>query len=84
MPDRIVIGAASDAAEAVLRDIYRPLTDAGTPLVVTDFATAELVKAAANAFLATKISFINSMADICRVVGGDGVLWLKRSAWTRA
>ena len=70
-PDRIVIGAASDAAEAVLRDIYLPLTDAGTPLVVTDFATAELVKGAANAFLATKISFINSMADICRVVGGD-------------
>ena len=70
-PDRIVIGAASDAAEAVLRDIYRPLTDAGTPLVVTDSATAELVKGAANAFLAMKISFINSMADICRVVGGD-------------
>jgi UDPglucose 6-dehydrogenase len=71
MPDRIVIGATSDASEAVLRDIYRPLTDAGTPLVVTDFATAELVKGAANAFLATKISFINSMADLCRVVGGD-------------
>ena len=71
MPDRIVIGAASDAAEAVMRDIYLPLTDAGTPLVVTDFATAELVKGAANAFLATKISFINSMADICRVVGGN-------------
>ena len=70
-PDRIVIGAVSDAAKAVLRDIYRPLTDAGTPLVITDFATAELVKGAANAFLATKISFINSMADICRVVGGD-------------
>ena len=70
-PDRIVIGVASDAAVAVLREIYRPLTDTGTPLVVTDFATAELVKAAANAFLATKISFINSMADICRVVGGD-------------
>ena len=71
MPDRIVIGTTSDASEAVLRDIYRPLTDAGTPLVVTDFATAELVKGAANAFLATKISFINSMADLCRVVGGD-------------
>jgi UDPglucose 6-dehydrogenase len=71
MPDRIVIGAVGDAAEAVLRDIYRPLTEAGTPLVVTDFATAELVKGAANAFLAMKISFINSMADICRVVGGD-------------
>jgi UDPglucose 6-dehydrogenase len=71
LPHRIVIGTASDAAEAVLRDIYRPLTDAGTPLVVMDFATAELVKCAANAFLATKISFINSMADICRAVGGD-------------
>ena len=71
MPDRIVIGTANDAGEAILRDIYRPLTDAGTPLVVTDFATAELVKGAANAFLATKISFINSMADICRLVGGD-------------
>ena len=70
-PDRIVIGVASDTAVAVLRDIYRPLTDTGTPLVVTDFVTAELVKAAANAFLATKISFINSMADICRVAGGD-------------
>ncbi len=70
-PDRIVIGSVSDAAEAVLRDIYCPLTDAGIPFVVADFATAELVKGAANAFLATKISFINSMADICRVVGGD-------------
>jgi UDPglucose 6-dehydrogenase len=70
-PDRIVIGVASGVAEAVLRDIYRLITDAGRPLVVTDFATAELVKGAANAFLATKISFINSMADICRVVGGD-------------
>jgi UDPglucose 6-dehydrogenase len=70
-PDRIVIGTASDAAEAALRDIYRPLTDAGTPLVVTDFATAELVKGAANAFLAMKISFINSMADTCRVAGAD-------------
>jgi UDPglucose 6-dehydrogenase len=70
-PDRIVIGAVSDAAKAVLRDIYHPLTEAGTPLVVTDFVTAELVKGAANAFLATKISFINSMADICRVAGGD-------------
>ena len=70
-PDRIVIGTATDTAETVLRDIYRPLTDAGTPLMVTDFATAELVKGAANAFLATKISFINSMADICRVTGGD-------------
>jgi UDPglucose 6-dehydrogenase len=71
MPDRIVIGTVSDGAEAVLRDIYRPVTDAGIPFVVADSTTAELVKGAANAFLATKISFINSMADICRVVGGD-------------
>ena len=71
MPDRIVIGTASDAAEAILREIYRPLTDAGTPMIVTDFATAELVKGAANAFLASKISFINAMADICATVNGD-------------
>jgi UDPglucose 6-dehydrogenase len=71
MPDRIVIGTASDSAEEILREIYRPLTDAGIPLVATDFATAELVKGAANAFLASKISFINAMADICSAVGGD-------------
>jgi UDPglucose 6-dehydrogenase len=71
MPDRIVIGTVSDSAEAILREIYRPLTDTGTPLVVTDFATAELVKGAANAFLAAKITFINAMADICAAVGGD-------------
>jgi UDPglucose 6-dehydrogenase len=71
MPDRIVVGIASDSAEAIVREIYRPLTDAGTPLVVTDFATAELVKSAANAFLAAKITFINAMADICAAVAGD-------------
>ena len=69
MPDRIVIGTASDSAADILREIYRPLTDDGIPLVVTDFATAELVKGAANAFLASKISFINAMADICAAVG---------------
>jgi len=71
MPDRIVAGVASNAAEAAVREIYRPLTEAGAPLLITDFATAELVKGAANAFLATKISFINAMADICRAVDGD-------------
>ena len=71
MPDRIVIGTVSDSAIAILREIYRALTDVGIPLIVTDFATAELVKGAANAFLATKISFINAMADICAAVGGD-------------
>jgi UDPglucose 6-dehydrogenase len=70
-PDRIVIGTASEAAVHTLREVYRPLTDAGTPLVVTDLATAELVKGAANAFLASKISFINAMADICAAANGD-------------
>jgi UDPglucose 6-dehydrogenase len=71
MPDRIVIGCTSDSAADVLRDIYRPLTDSGTPLMVTDLATAELVKCAANSFLAAKISFINAIADICFAVGAD-------------
>lgn len=70
-PDRIVVGTASATAEAILREIYRPLTEAGTPLIATDLATAELVKGAANAFLASKISFINAMADICSAVSGD-------------
>ena len=70
-PDRLVIGTTGDTAEAVLREVYRPLTDAGTPLIVTDLATAELVKGAANAFLAAKISFINAMADVCAAVNGD-------------
>jgi UDPglucose 6-dehydrogenase len=71
VPDRIVIGTASESAAAILREIYQPLTDVGIPLVATDFATAELVKGAANAFLASKISFINAMSDICSAVGGD-------------
>jgi UDPglucose 6-dehydrogenase len=70
-PDRLVIGVASQRAEAALRDVYTPLTDAGVPLVVTDLATAELVKNAANAFLSTKISFINAMAEVCEAAGGD-------------
>lgn len=72
-PDRLVIGVQTSRAERVLREIYAPLLDAGVPLVVTDFPTAELVKTAANAFLATKISFINAMAEICEVVGADVV-----------
>jgi UDPglucose 6-dehydrogenase len=71
VPDRIVAGVTSHIAEATLREVYRPLTEVGTPLVVTDLATAELVKGAANAFLASKISFINAMADICSVMNGD-------------
>jgi UDPglucose 6-dehydrogenase len=70
-PGRIVVGVPGPAAEATVREVYRPLTDSGIPLVVTDPATAELVKGAANAFLATKISFINAMADICAETGAD-------------
>jgi UDPglucose 6-dehydrogenase len=70
-PDRIVVGVASDSAELVLKEVYRPLIEAGTPVVFTDLATAELVKGAANAFLALRISFINAMSDLCAAVNGD-------------
>lgn len=70
-PDRIVIGVRSQRAEMILREVYAPLLEAGTPLVVSDFATAELVKVASNAFLATKISFINAMAEVCEATHAD-------------
>jgi UDPglucose 6-dehydrogenase len=70
-PDRIVLGVATDQAEARLRRVYRVPLEAGTPLLVMDLETAELVKVAANAFLATKISFINAMAEICEEAGAD-------------
>ncbi|WP_042363823.1 UDP-glucose dehydrogenase family protein [Streptacidiphilus neutrinimicus] len=72
-PDRLVIGvpAPGDPAEELLRQVYAPLLAAGTPLISTDFPTAELVKASANAFLATKISFINAMAEMCEASGAD-------------
>ena len=70
-PDRLVFGIRDAADEDTLREVYAALLDAGTPLLVTDFATAELVKVAANAFLATKISFINAMAEVCEATGGD-------------
>jgi UDPglucose 6-dehydrogenase len=70
-PDRIIAGVPSPAAGALIRDIYRPLTDAGVPLIITDPATAELAKGAANAFLAAKVSFINAMADVCAGTGAD-------------
>ena len=70
-PDRIVAGVRTPSAEALLREIYaRPLAE-GVPLLVTDLATAELAKTAANAFLATKISFINAMAEVCEAAGAD-------------
>ncbi|WDH80309.1 UDP-glucose/GDP-mannose dehydrogenase family protein [Microbacterium esteraromaticum] len=77
-PDRIVVGATDDQAGRravdLLRDVYRVSTEAGTPFLVTDLATAELVKGAANAFLATKISFINAMAEIAEASGADVTL----------
>jgi UDPglucose 6-dehydrogenase len=66
-----VFGVQSDAAEQALRAAFGPVIASGVPVVVTDFATAELVKVAANAFLATKISFINAMAEICEATGAD-------------
>jgi UDPglucose 6-dehydrogenase len=70
-PDRLVIGVRGGRAEQVLREVYAPLLDAGVPLLVTDYPTAELVKVSANAFLATKISFINAMAEVCEIVHAD-------------
>jgi len=70
-PDRIVLGVESERAEKLLRELYRPLNLIETPIVVTNLETAELVKYASNAFLATKISFINEMAALCEAVGGD-------------
>ena len=70
-PDRLVFGVESDWAQQRLRAAFAPILEAGTPLVVTDLATAELVKVAANSFLATKISYINAMAEVCETVGGD-------------
>jgi UDPglucose 6-dehydrogenase len=70
-PDRIVIGVRSERAEKLMREVYAKPVSEGTPLVVADYATAELVKASANSFLATKISFINAMAEVCEAAGGD-------------
>ncbi len=70
-PNRVVIGAESDQAIAILRDLYRPLYLIETPVVITDIATAEMIKYASNAFLATKVSFINEVANLCEQVGAD-------------
>nr|WSW70629.1 UDP-glucose/GDP-mannose dehydrogenase family protein [Streptomyces sp. NBC_00995] len=70
-PERIVVGVGSPHAEAALRALYEPLVRAGAEFFSTDTATAELVKVAANSFLATKISFINAMAEVCEAAGAD-------------
>ncbi|HEV3174250.1 MAG TPA: UDP-glucose/GDP-mannose dehydrogenase family protein [Actinocrinis sp.] len=70
-PDRLVFGVASAWAEEQLRAAFGPVIENGTPVVVTDLPTAELVKVAANSFLATKISYINAMAEVCEATGAD-------------
>ena len=70
-PDRVVIGVESERAEAALRDLYRPLNLIEAPILVTGLETAELIKYASNAFLATKISFINEMSTLCEAVNAD-------------
>jgi UDPglucose 6-dehydrogenase len=72
-PDRVVVGVRSERAEALLREVYATPIAEGVPFVVTDFPTSELVKTAANSFLATKISFINAMAEVCESAGADVV-----------
>ncbi len=71
IPDRIVVGAEDETAREVLREVYRPLFLNKAPILFTGRRTAELIKYAANAFLATKISFINEVADLCEAVGAD-------------
>src|SRR6476646_3833565 len=70
-PDRIVIGTADERAKEVMNELYRPLYLNSSPILFTDRRTAELTKYAANAFLATKITFINEIADLCERVGAD-------------
>ncbi|MBI5855197.1 MAG: UDP-glucose/GDP-mannose dehydrogenase family protein [Nitrospirae bacterium] len=70
-PNRVIIGADSDQAVAIMRDLYRPLYLIETPVVVTNIPTAEIIKYASNAFLATKISFINEVSNLCEHVGAD-------------
>ena len=75
-PDRIVLGVQPDSvhAEAAIRELYASLLDEGVPFLLTDLQTAELVKVSANAFLATKISFINAISEVCEAVDADVTL----------
>lgn len=70
-PDRIVVGATSEKAQEVMRDLYRPLYINETPILFSNLETAEMIKYAANAFLATKITFINEISDLCEKVGAN-------------
>jgi UDPglucose 6-dehydrogenase len=73
-PDRLIFGVASEYAEKALIEVYCQLIDQGTPHLTTDLPTSEMVKVAANSFLATKVSFINAMAEVCEVVNADVVM----------
>ena len=70
-PDRVVVGVASERAQELMEKIYRPIARAGRPVMVTDIRSAELIKYASNAFLATKITFINEIANFCEKVGAN-------------
>ncbi len=70
-PDRVVLGVASHRAETVLLQLYRPLANKGVPIVVTNCEAAEVIKYAANTFLATRIAFVNQLADLCEKAGAD-------------
>ena len=83
-PDRVVMGVDSPAAEEILKAIYRPLYLIETPFVVTTIETAELIKYAANAFLATKISFINEIANLCEEIGANVQDVARVSGWMAA
>jgi len=70
-PDRVVVGSRSEKAQAIMKDVYHALIIRGVPYVETNIESAELIKYASNAFLAVKITFINEMANLCDIVGGD-------------
>jgi UDPglucose 6-dehydrogenase len=70
-PDRVVVGVDSDEAREVMEELYAPYLRTGNPLIVMDIASAELTKYAANAMLASRISFINQVAELCERVGAD-------------
>ena len=70
-PDRIVVGTVTERAREAMRTLYQPFSDEGVELILTDIVSSELIKYAANTFLATKVSFINEVADLCEKVGGD-------------
>jgi UDPglucose 6-dehydrogenase len=70
-PDRIVVGVESERAKAIFEELYQPFTEKGYPIIFTDIASAEMIKYAANAMLATRISFMNDIANLCEIIGAD-------------